>query len=236
MINDNVSGLLISVIPGLAHRLKHRFKEIRWYFLAWLILILSGLFLYGSPFGYICLGLAVGVHAAIALQYGILKYLPKISEKAAMVVLVLLGLTFLYRFIPQMPFVNITGAHSSLTIPYYNVETGDYLVARGGLNEKDLLARGSLILIRPVTLTGQRRFATRGIDATTGEIEWLQKTGFSVTIPKNSYFVSIRYNVRAHGVQLVSSDIKRVCLVNHSDIEAKAFMRWWPLSKRGFIN
>lgn len=264
--SDSISGLLISIIPGLAHLLQHRFKEIRWYFLAWSILLFLGLFLYGSPAGYICLGLTIGVHAAIALQYGILKDLPNISEKVVMAILVLIGLTFLYRFIPRMPFLNFTGAHSSLTIPYYNVETGDYLLARGGLNEKVLLARGSLILMHPVTVTGNVRFAARGNDTTIGEVvglpnenlrivnnvfiidgrkldaerypvpQWLRQVSFSATIPNDSYFVSIRYNVRAHNMRLSAAHIRQVCIVKSGDIEAKAFMRWWPLSRRGFIN
>jgi len=264
--SDSVSGLLLSIIPGFAHCLQNRFKEIRWYFLAWLILLLSGLFLYGSAAGYICFGLAIGVHAAIALQYGILKDLSNISEKVVMIILVLIGLTFLYRFTPRMPFLNFTGGHSSLTIPYYNVEAGDYLLARGGFNEKDILPRGSLILIHPATLTGRGRIVTRGNDTTIGEIvglaneklqiandvfiidgqqldaerypvpQWLSKVNFSTTIPDNSFFVSVQYNVRAHDMQLGASHIKQVCLVKAGDIEAKAFMRWWPLSKRGFIN
>jgi hypothetical protein len=264
--SDSVTGLLLSIIPGLAHRLQHRFKEIRWYFLAWLILILSGIFLYGNPAGYICLGLAIGVHAAIALQYGILKDLSNMAEKAVMIILVLIGLTFLYRFVPRLPLLNFTGGYSSLTVPYYDVEAGDYLLARGGLNEKDLLLRGSLILIHPVTMRNQARIATRGNATTIGEIvglpdenirivndafiidgqkldtekypvpRWLRKVPFSNKIPSNTYFVSIQYSVRAHNMTLSASHIKQICLINVDEIEAKAFMRWWPLSKRGFLN
>ena len=264
--SDSISGLLLSIVPGLAHGLQHRFKEIRWYFLAWLILLLSGLFLYGSAVGYICLGLAIGVHAAIALQYGILKDLSKISEKVVMIILVLIGLTLLYRLIPRIPLLNLTGAHSSLTIPYHNVEAGDYLLARGGLNAEGLLPRGSLVLIHPITLRNQSRIVTRSNDTTIGEIiglpnenirilndvfiidglkldikrypvpRWLRKVPFSTTIPVNTYFVSVQYSVRAHGMRLGASHIKQICLINAGDIEAKVFMRWWPLLKRGFID
>jgi hypothetical protein len=263
--NDSFLGLFLSIIPGLAHWTQNRFKEIRWYFLAWLILLLSGVFLYGSAAGYICLGLAIGVHAAIALQYGILKNLTNISEKIVTSILVLIGLTLLYRFIPRIPPLNFDGGYSSLTIPYYNVEAGDYLLARGGLDEKDLLSRGSLVLIHPATLGGYRRTVTRGNDTVIGEVvglpgerlqiigevfiidgqlldvekypvpQWLRSIPFSATIPNDSYFVSSRYSVRAQGVQLRASDISQVCMVKTTDIEAKAFMRWWPLLKRGFL-
>lgn len=263
---DTFLGLFLSIIPGLAHWVQNRFREIRWYFLAWLILLLSGLFLYGSAVGFICLGLAIGVHAAIALQYGIIKDLTNISEKIVIIILVLIGLTFLYRFIPRMPFLNFDGGHSSLTIPYYNVEAGDYLLARGGLDEKDLLPRGSLVLIHPATFRGySRRGVLSGNDTVIGEVvglpgerlqiinevfivdgklldveqypvpQWLLSRTFSATIPNDSYFVSTRYNVSAHGITLNASHIKQVCMVKTGDIEAKAFMRWWPLLRRGFL-
>lgn len=264
--NDSFLGLFLSIIPGLAHWTQNRFREIRWYFLAWLILLLSGLFLYGSAAGYVCLGLAIGVHAAIALQYGIIKDLANLSEKIVTIILVLIGLTFLYRFIPRMPFLNFDGGYSSLTIPYYNVEAGDYLLARGGLDENDLLQRGSLVLIHPATFRSTvRRGVLSGNDTVIGEVvglpgerlqilnevfivdgklldveqypvpQWLHSRTFSATIPNDSYFVSTRYNVRAQGIRLNTSHINQVCMVKTTDIEAKAFMRWWPLLRRGFL-
>ena len=264
--SDSVSGLLLSIIPGFAHWMQNRFKEIRWYFLAWLVLLLSGLFLYGSPAGFICFGLAIGVHAAIALQYGIIKDLTNIAEKVVIIILVLIGLTFLYRLIPRLQFLNLDGGYSSLTIPYYNVEAGDYLLTRGGLDENDLLQRGSLVLIRPATLRGHSRMGMMsGNDTVIAEVvglpgerlqianevfivdgkvldveqypvpQWLRNRTFSATIPNDSYFVSTRYSVRAHGVQLTASHIKQVCVLKKNLIEAKAFMKWWPLSRRGFL-
>lgn len=263
---DSFLGLFLSIIPGLAHWMQNRFKEIRWYFLAWLVLLLSGLFLYGSAAGYICLGLAIGVHAAIALQYGILKDLANLREKIIIVILVLIGLTFIYRFIPRMPFLNFDGGYSSLTIPYYNVEAGDYLLTRGGLDENDLLQRGSLVLIHPATFRSTVRSGVlSGNDTVIGEVvglpgerlqilnkvfivdgklldveqypvpQWLRSRTFSATILNDSYFVSTQYNVSAHGITLRASHIKQVCMVKAGDIEAKAFMRWWPLLRRGFL-
>lgn len=265
VFSDSILGLLLSVIPGLAHLLQNRFKEIRWYFLAWLILLLSGLFLYGSAAGFICLGLAIGIHVGIAVQYGIIKDLANLREKIITVILVLIALTFIYRFVPRMLFPNLTGGYSSLSIPYYKVEAGDYLLAWRGLAQDTLLPRGSLVLIHPVTLTSHGGRVTRSEGEVIGQIvglageqleiqnglfivdgqqldsdkylvpQWLYKLNFSTKIPDDSYFVSARYNVAAHGVKLEASHIRQVCLVKASDIEAKAFMRWWPLSKRGFI-
>ncbi len=266
VFSDSFLGLFLSIIPGLAHFTQNRFREIRWYFLAWLILLLSGLFLYGSAAGFICLGLAIGIHAAIAVKYGIIKDLENLREKIITVVLVLIALTFIYRFTPRILFYNLTGGYSSLSIPYYKVEAGDYLLAWSGLDQETLLKRGSLVLIHPATLTSYGDRVTRsegeiiigqivGLAGEQLEIQngvfivegqqldsekyplpqWLRRRHFSTTIPEDSYFVSARYNVRAHGIQLNSIHIHRVCVVKASDIEAKAFMRWWPLLKRGII-
>lgn len=262
--DDSFLGLFLSIIPGFAHFIQKRFGEVKWYFLAWLILLIAGLFLYGSIAGSICLGLAIGLHAGITVQYGIIKELAGLREKIFTVILVLFALTFIYRLTPKIIIPNLTGGYSSLSVPSYDIETGDYLLTWSGLDQKALLPRGSLVLIHPVTFTGYGR-ATVSKAKIIGQIvglagdyleiqgdffivngqqldidkypvpQWLQKLNFSTIIPDNSYFVSSRYNVTAHGMQLEVSYISKVCLVKADDIEAKAFMRWWPLSKRGFI-
>lgn len=264
--SESLLGLFLSVIPGLAHLIQNRFREIRWYFLAWLILLLLGLFLYGSSAGFIFLGLAVGVHAGIGLQYGIINDLANLREKIITVVLVLIGLAFIYALTPRVIVPNLVGGHSSLTVPYHKVEAGDYLLAWRNIGQKGLLPRGSLVLIHPAILTGYRGQVSRSRDVTIGEIiglageqlqisggifivdgqqlnaekypvpEWLRNRNFSAKIPDDSYFVSAQYNVRAYGgIKINDTHISRVCLTKASDIEAKAFMRWMPLLKRGFL-
>ncbi|MHC4159893.1 MAG: hypothetical protein ACYSSO_12525, partial [Planctomycetota bacterium] len=169
VFSGSFSGLFLSVIPGLAHFIQNRFREIRWYFLAWSVLLISGLFLYGSVVGFICLGLAVGVHAGIAVQYGIIKDLASLREKIVTVVLVLLALTFIYRFIPRILVPNLTGGYSGLSVPHYRVEAGDYLLAWGGLDRGTLLARGSLVLTHPVTFTSHGR-TTESTEEIIGQI------------------------------------------------------------------
>ena len=78
LFSDQAIGLLLCLIPGLAHLINKRFKEIRLYFFAWLVLLLTGVFLYGGTAGYICIGLAIGLHVGITIQYGIFKNLNSI--------------------------------------------------------------------------------------------------------------------------------------------------------------
>ena len=62
---------------------------------------------------------------------------------------------------------------------------------------------------------------------------WLRSHRISVRIPQGSYFISTEYNVP--GQSPSDEIIRRACLVHAADIEALAFMNWWPLSRRGFI-
>jgi len=266
--NDSFLGLCLSIIPGLAHLIQRRFREIRWYFLAWVVLLTSGLFLYGSTAGYLCIGLAVGMHAGIALQYGILKELVNFTEKIITAVIVLIAFTVIYRYAPRIIAPNLTSGYSSLTIPFHNVEAEDFLLAWRDMGQKSPIDRGSLVLIHPVNLRTYgvgRNTVTVREDVIIGQVvaipgekleiqhgvfianglkldldkypvpQWLQKVKFSAIIPANSYFVSVEYNLRAHGIAFNTSYVDEICIVKAENIEAKAFMRWWPLAKRGFI-
>lgn len=264
ILSDNSLSLFLCLIPGLAHLINKRFKEIRLYFVAWLILLVAGLFLYGGLPGYICIGLAVGLHVGITIQYGLFKDLDNFREKTALAVLLLIGFIFIYYFIPSILFP-VMGSQSTLTIPYYNISQGDYLLAGTNIDNETDLARGSLVLMHPVTVGGHGARATRNYGTVTGEIiglpgenirivedvfvvdgrqlhveqypvpGWLQKSRFSCIIPDNNYFISAQYNITAHGMNLTDSYIKQACIVPKSSIEAKVFMRWLPLAKRGFI-
>lgn len=64
---------------------------------------------------------------------------------------------------------------------------------------------------------------------------WLQGGPFAVTIDANSYFVSSEYSLRARGRGLDSSLVAEACLFAAEQIEARVFMRWLPLRRRGFI-
>ena len=235
------------------------------YFAAWLVLILTGLFLFGSLPGSICIGLAVGLHVGMTIQYGLLKNLDNYREKIAVVVLLLIGFFFVYGIIPDLIFPFLTINRSTLTIPSYNISEGDTLLARSNIDRGAVLARGSLVLIHPVFIGGHQVRAQSNPGTIIAEIVglpgeniqvsenafvinnkqldveqypvpgWLQKSNFSGIIPNDSYFISAQYRLGGHGVMLTDSNIRQVCIVAKNNIEAKAFMRWLPLAKRGFL-
>ena len=267
MSHGCLPGLILSIIPGLAHLLDGRFKEIRWYVLAWLLALLIGLFMYGSFWGISLVGLAVGLHAYIAIHHRLIKEKIGFWEKLASVALVLIFLAMIYLAVPRLPFIGFRGAHCPMAVPYHRVQPGDYLLARRARFSPTSLARGSLVLIRVRTLLGGRgRGGSPGrTQETVGQVvglpgerlviangaffienepldpnkypvpRWLQAGPFSVTIDANCYFVSSEYSLRAQGRRLDSSLVGEACLFEAGQIEARVFMRWWPLWRRGLI-
>jgi type IV secretory pathway protease TraF len=269
LFNNNILWLFLSIIPGLGHAAQGRFKEIRWYFWAWLALFLLGLFFYGSAAGYLLVGLAIGIHARIALYSGIIEDLGELKEKIATGIFVLISLALIYMYAPQ---AIIAGGPAGLTIPYYQIEMGDYLFGRRIFDHTVPLQRGTLVLIHPsvfrdhphflrgeyrtnqavfveiVGIAGERLQISGGLFYINGEQldaekypvpEWLHNTTMSATIPANNYFVNVLYNVSGYQVDDIAQhnlEMRRAaCLVESRDIEARAFLYWWPLSRRGFI-
>jgi hypothetical protein len=57
-----------------------------------------------------------------------------------------------------------------------------------------------------------------------------------IYVPAHSYFVSSDYNVDMHGnIAMTNLAIGSVCLVRASDLRGRAFLHWWPLHKRRFL-
>jgi len=264
---EGLFGILLSVIPGLAHLLQGRLREIRWYVLAWFVSLVGALLLYGGFWGLCFFGLAIGLHAWIAIHSALIKQVADFGHRAFALLLVSLGVLVVYRNLGGLIFRNLAGGYSNITVPYHRIETGDYLLASRSRLRNKPLTRGSLVLSslegarRGIGLIMSRGRLDMGIVQIVGlpgeklEIKdgafwindeqldgekyplptWLHRIKMSVTIPKSSYFISSEYNVEVHGRLLNVLDVTNVCLVGPDSFEAKAFMRWMPLMRRGFI-
>jgi hypothetical protein len=258
---DAVLGLFLSIVPGLAQIIQKRFGQVRWHCVAWLALVLTGLFLYGGTVGFCLLGLAIGLHTWIAV-HPLVKELSRFHWKLLVTVSVLMALVLIYRAVPGIALPGISGGHTSLTIPYHEVRRGDYLLARRSRASREFIRHGSLVLAHLRGRSARRSFAENAmiveVIALPGETveidndvfvidgqvrdpekypvpEWLQGRELSVNIGDDRYFVSAEYTVYARGRQLASADIIAACVIGQNDIEAQAFVRWLPLSRRGFI-
>ena len=60
---------------------------------------------------------------------------------------------------------------------------------------------------------------------------WIGNRELKTTVPDSCYFMISEYNGTNYGANQVIS----VCTIASGQIEAKVFMRWLPLSRRGFI-
>ena len=253
-------GLFLSIVPGLAHLIHRRFREIRWYFFGWLIALGVGLFLYGTNLGLCFVGLAVGLHAWIAVQHSLMKHLETLGERLGAVLVALIVLALIYWTTPRVLLPDLSGGYTALTLPYQNIQRRDFLLGWREEISSHPLPRGSLVLTRMAYIgRGWRASRERlmfvqivGLPGETIQIhentyivdgqpldsekypvsQWLHGREFSDTVPSETYFVISEYDVH---INIREGHIRTACLIGFEDVRARAFMRWLPLSRRGFI-
>jgi type IV secretory pathway protease TraF len=270
VVSDSLVGLLLSIVPGLPHLLKKRFREVRLLVLLWFVLLCASLFFYHSPTGAVLIGLTLALHAWIAVRYGLVEEVRGFTERVALVLIVII-LALLYWAVPRLVIRGFGGGYTSLTIPALNVSRGDYFLVRRVRRTEEPLPRGTLVLIEPPGIRnarpdqrlnqGQRMIGQ--IVALGGEAvrvedhayviggqrlepsqfpvpRWLQqfppRAVGGISVPDGSYFVSTDYAVGVHGhAAMTDQMISNVAIMRTSDIHGRAFMHWWPLSKRRLI-
>ncbi len=258
--NDALLGVVLSVVPGLAHALNRRFKEIRLHVLVWAILLSLGVFLYGSPYGFVCVGLAIGLHVWIALKFGLLQEIGDLGTRIGAIFVVTMGLSALYWAVPRVVFWGYAAGYTALTIPDMNVKAGDYLLIRR-IGDVHPIPRGTLVLFRPsgynnglapgvrtvgqiIGLPGETVSLSNEVFRIGGQTldperfpvpAWLRRRSAGVSVPKDSYFVSSAYTIGGHGGVLTDEIIRNTCIISSEEIRGRAFMRWWPLARRGFL-
>ncbi len=253
-------AIALSIAPGLAHLAQGRFRQIRWYFVGWVVFISVGMFLYGSNLGFLLVGLAVAAHAWIAFDASLIKEHSETGPKAFDIVMLLVFFAFIYWGVRVVAFRDFVWGYTSITIPYQSVQSGDLLLARYSLAQTNPLPRGSLVLVplahtargegrmlvQIVGLPGERIKITDAaffVDGKTLDVErfpvpeWLQGHNIAaIAVPEDSYFISTVYNVTIRGNRALDTGlVAGACLVKFSEVQARAIMRWFPLARRGFL-
>jgi len=140
-----VGGFILSVVPGLGHAAAGRFREIRSFWIVWLVLFLITVVLYATPWGWIALGVAAASHAYIALRVELLHYLEEFGARVLAIFLTTIVVLVVYIALPRwlldFHFIRIPFA-----IPAYNVRAGDLLVFRSYDNSTWDLPSGTIVL------------------------------------------------------------------------------------------
>jgi hypothetical protein len=258
-------GIILSIVPGLAHFIEGRFREIRWWIPAWFVVLLVGLFFYGGGIGLLFLGFAVGIHSWIAFNHALMKEHIETNQHLVDFVMLLAFFGLLYFGVRATVFRDLVFGFSSRTIPYQNVQTGDIMLARRSRAQPNFLKRGSFVLV-PLRNFGIGRIwrGVRGemvvqivavgdefvdINNSTFVVngrpldekhfpvpQWLRRNIRQIQVPEGSYFINVEYNTTTYGNAAVDAVlIGRACVIPGSRIEAAAVMRWLPLSRRGFL-
>jgi len=157
VVSDSLVGLLLSVVPGLPHLIKKRFREVWLLVLLWFVLLCASLVFYHSPTGAVLIGLTLALHAWIAVRYGLVEEVRGFTERVAMVLIVILFLALVYWAVPRLVIRGFGGGYTSLTIPALNVSRGDYFLVRHVRGTEEPLPRGTLVLIEPAAIRNARR-------------------------------------------------------------------------------
>jgi type IV secretory pathway protease TraF len=271
VVSDSLVGLVLSVVPGLPHLIKRRFREVWLLVLLWFVLLGASLVFYHSRAGALLIGLTLALHAWIAVRYGLIEEVRGFGERVAMLLIVIILLALLYWAVPRIVIRGFGGGYTSLTIPALNVSRGDYFLVRHVRSTEEPVPRGTLVLIEPPGIRNARRdyrlnSGQRMIGQIVGLPEemvrvedhayviggqrldpsrfpvplWLQRypprAATGIVVPEHAYFVSTVYTVAMHGnIAMTDQLISSVCIARASDIRGRAFLHWWPLSKRRFI-
>lgn len=263
MSADAYLSIVVSIIPGLAHILEGRFREVRWFVLAWFLAICAGILFYGNTLGLTLLGVAVGLHGWIAFEHTLSKEQIEISRKYFIFMILLAVMGLLYWGVRRIAFRDFVFGFSNLTVPYQNVEQGDLVLARRSRVQANLLTRGSLVItslrgagghgaiwgggamvVQIVGLPGEKIEIADSVYIVNGKTlkseqfpvpQWLRERNIpAISIPEGSYFINAVYNVHGRGA-VNAGTVGNACLIRISDIQATAVMRWLPLTRRGFL-
>ncbi len=257
-------GLVLSLVPGLAHLLQGKFKKVAPFLPVWIAVLAGAVYLYGTEVGMLLFGFSIAIHAWIMISHSLIDALRSIGERIVATVLILLALALIYRTVPRILIPGFTGRHTPIAAPAHNIEAGDYFLARR-IADPNELARGSMLLARFARLTVDRSVGiNRGQLPSVGQLvgfpgetvvigrdlfvvngkpldpnefpvpRWLNGRVASVTIPEGSYFLSSAYSL-SRQIPLREELIAAMLIIEEKDIEARAFMIWLPISRRGFL-
>ena len=150
IMSDNAFlSLILSIVPGLAHLIQGRFKQIFLYLVMWIVFLPAGVFLYGSDWGYLLIGFAIAMHAWIAFHSALLKEHEEFGSRVFDILFLLFFYAMFYCCIRLTVFRDFVFGYTALNIPHQKVQYGDCLLARYSLSQQQPLPRGSLVLVSP---------------------------------------------------------------------------------------
>ncbi|NLE29896.1 MAG: hypothetical protein GX629_09540 [Phycisphaerae bacterium] len=228
LLGQSVFSIIVSLIPGLQQIIDGNFHSVKKYCITWLVLILVGLFFYGSNIGLFLIGLALGVHAWITLLgWNAIHSGVNVFRRLRMVATVIIAFGIVYWLVGRQISNSLPHTFTSQDYPYYNVHSGHLLVGRN-LDKDDLshLRRGDLVMVNASALydghRGQTFKVVGQIVGMPGDVIDLKKDHFvvngeelkadhfpvpdlfhgrelTISVPSDCYFIACDYTINAHG-------------------------------------
>jgi signal peptidase I len=253
-------GIILSLLPGLAHWIQRRFRSVRLWIAVWLIFLFLALFLFGGFLGYLMLGMALAAHVWIALHSSFLRGNNSFQVRIGVFLLTMILYYFIYLAAARILFYPIRGGVAMATVPSQRITIGDYLLGWRNPPEVPNYPRGCWVYaqLRQVQRNTLFRVQTHGgyvriIGLPGEEVEikegcyyidkkqldperypvpqWIANLSISIRVPQDSYFISADYTGAGYNAQMAA----QACIFSGNQIQAQAFLRWGPLGRRGFI-
>ena len=253
--NQAISGLALSVVPGLGHAKMGGFRRVSPVVLSWVVDMIIALLLFPSTWGWIALFTSAALHAWLALDAGTLRQIEEPNNRF-IAVLVGFGLcaavycTLVLNIPPGVSYLR-----TPLAIPGENITRGDILRFRD-IDPNTPLQRGDIIRFH-----AQAMGRDMDTDRAVGQIIGLP--GDLVTIQERCYYVNgsplppeafptpgwigrnmtkplqvldhqycITSEYGRGGQGLTKRAIRMALLVDHNNVSARATMLWSPLMRR----
>jgi len=255
LLTETFGGLLLSVLPGLVQLIQQRFKSVRILWLSWFSSLAMGLFFVGrGSLGAISLGMALVLHAWIAADAALLlERLKGMVLRLAAVGVAAVWVFVVYWGVRVTVLGGIIGGEALVDVPHYRVTTNDYLLCRRLKEGAPSLRRGDLVALSVPSGTGvgqvvalpgeivkveKDRFTVNRRELDPAEFKvprWLRKQKVSLPLGREEYFVRMGYNVELRGRYQLEELVRRTLVVKRSAIRGRAFMRWMPVRRRGFL-
>ncbi len=258
------SAAALSLIPGLGHLAVGRFGRVWWQVLIWVGFAAMAVFMYGSSFGYLAFGLAVVLHARIAVHWPEEEGLRGFKRLGAMLAMVILAAVMYTGVFHAIADRNLIWVYTPFAVEAKMVRSQDMLLARTRFVTAQI-RHGTLVVTNlPVVPQGRgyrrawsRSNAVAQIVGRAGDTVEVKEDSFfvnnrrldasqynfpaflrgrqmSVLVPEGQVFVGAEYSVVRRG-QFDTAQLLQVCVIPEGDITGIVFMRWLPLLRRGFI-
>jgi len=256
-----IGGLIASAIPGLAHILQGRFREIRYYCAAWLVLMAGGMWFYGPGIGTTLLALAIVVHAWIAADGALLlKLVKRLAFYLMSIAALSAGVFLLYGFLNNLLLGGMDSGLAGIKVPFHEIELRDRILCRRFSYDLSRLRRGDMVLVGDVRAFGGRRLfsaARRSGEAVgqvvglPGDLVQIKDRAFAVNgdsldveqYPVPHWLLAASVNeglnegeyfvtMEYTGGGAVRQLVRRVCVMRRDRLRARGFMLWLPVRRR----